>query len=249
MKLNILLVVIILPIISFSQQNFGVNQSNPQGKVHITQSANQAALIIEDEDSDPTPFEIDSLGNVFVGGKLTTDSLQIPYGAADGAILQSDGSGNAIWNEMNIAVYQERTGGHGGASVVGWQTRNLNHTENQLGSKISVNLSSNEITLEPGVYKISVSAPCYRAEYNQIRLKDVSNSNILAYGTSHYCSAPDDAMQWSSIEQIITISVSTSFIIEHYTSSAVATYGLGLSTSTHTAETSVFTTIFIEKIK
>jgi hypothetical protein len=236
-------------LLSFSaQENLGVNQSNPTAKTHITNTQNQNSFRVDDESGDATPFVIDSLGHVQTGAKLTTDSLQVTDGASDGAILQSDANGNATWNEINIAVYQESTSSGGGiASIIGWQTRNLTTTQTQIGSKISVNLSSDEITIAPGTYKIFASAPSYQGIQHQLRLTNVITNATLLTGTFEYTNVSMNVTTRSTINQILTVTASTTFILDHFINRTL-TYGGGTSNSV-TGEDAIYATIYIEKIK
>lgn len=62
---------------TFAQENFGVNQSNPQAKTHITNGDNQPALRVDDQTGDTTPFIVDSTGNVGVKTATPTNSLDV----------------------------------------------------------------------------------------------------------------------------------------------------------------------------
>lgn len=94
-----------------AQQNLGVDQPNPQAKIHVTNTDSQKSLIVEDEASDATPFVIDSVGNVGVkttapstdfevNGHAKVDSITISNGGANGYVLTSDTAGNASWQPV-----------------------------------------------------------------------------------------------------------------------------------------------------
>ncbi len=75
-----------IPFLAFSflgnsQENLGVNQSNPQAKTHITNAENQNSFRVDDEAGDATPFVIDSLGNT--GVKTNTPSVSLDINATD----------------------------------------------------------------------------------------------------------------------------------------------------------------------
>lgn len=108
---KITLLFLIIPVLGLSQQNLGVDQSNPQAKVHITQTGTQPALKVEDQSTDATPFIIDANGKIGVGtetpgakvdieGSLRTDSLNMGTGASSGYVMTSDASGNASWQPV-----------------------------------------------------------------------------------------------------------------------------------------------------
>jgi hypothetical protein len=232
---------------SFAQPNLGVNQASPQAKRHITNTENQNSLQVDDEDGDASPFVIDSLGNVQVGGKLTVDSMRVIENASDGAVLTSDANGNATWNEINVAVYEERISSGGIASVVGWQTRNLTTTQTQIGSKIAVNLTTDEITIAPGTYKIIASAPSYQGIQHQLRLTNVNTNTTLLLGTMEYTNSAMQVTTKSTINQILIVPTNTTFILDHFINRALSNGG-GTNNAAN-GEDGIYATIYIEKIK
>jgi hypothetical protein len=249
MKNYIITITALMTIGSFvAQENLGVNQSNPTAKTHITNTQNQNSFRVDDEAGDATPFVIDSLGNTRVGARLITDSLTISTGASDGAILQSDANGNAEWNEINIGVFQDRSVGNAGVNIAGWQTRELNFTQKNIGSKISVNYTNNEITIEAGVYKIRVSSCGYQVGRHQIKLTEIGTNLTLALGSNEYTIPSSGDQTKSSIDNIIEVTSETTFIIEHFMD-AVFGGSSGLGVGVTSGESNVYTTIYIEKIK
>jgi hypothetical protein len=62
---------------SFAQQNLGVNQANPQAKIHITNTENQNSLQVDDEDGDASPFTVNEDGQVGVMNNNPQVSLDI----------------------------------------------------------------------------------------------------------------------------------------------------------------------------
>jgi len=259
---NIILTTILIGSITIAtaQNNLGVNQPNPTAKTHITNTENQNSLQVDDEANDATPFVVDSLGNVGVqtetpqadldvNGGVKADSIQLTNGATDGAVLTSDANGNASWNEINVAVFQEKYGVQVGlSSVVGWQIRDLNFEKTNIGSTISIDLGLDRISLLPGMYKIVVSAPAYRADGHQIKLVDVSNNQDLLIGTMEFAGQTENDASRSTINDVLEVSITTVFSIEHFFVVGNS-FGLGPNYASSTGIDAVMTTIYIEKIK
>ena len=259
---NIILITILIGSLSIAnaQNNLGVNQPNPTAKTHITNTENQNSLQVDDETGDATPFVVDSLGNVGVkeaspqadldvNGGIKADSIQLTNGATDGATLQSDANGNASWNEINIAVFQDRRASNvsGGTATASWNTRELNYIKELIGTDISVDLASNQITLQPGIYKVRVNCTAFRVYSNQIKLQNISLNNTLSLGTSVYGHQSYSGNSVSTIDDVIEITDVTSILIKHFCGSGVATNGFGVNSAS--GEQNIYTTIYIEKNK
>jgi hypothetical protein len=230
---------------SYAQQNLGVNQSNPTAKIHITNTENQNSLQVDDEDGDASPFVIDSLGNAQVGGKLTTDSLMIPTNASDGAVLTSDADGNATWNEVNIAVFQEVSNVIVGDAIAGYNVRDINTVKTIIGTSITGNMANNTFTLQPGTYKIVASAPAYAVNEHYLILRNMLDNSILVYGDFNDAISGQLIVTRANINEVIEVSVPITLRLEHFTQTA-KNQGLGYNIS---GENLVYTRITIEKIK
>lgn len=92
MKKIFLFYFFVIPVLGLTQQNLGVDQSNPQAKVHITQTGTQPALLIEDQASDVTPVVVDANGKVGIGTSTPSVSLDVnatdAVGMANGTTAQ-----------------------------------------------------------------------------------------------------------------------------------------------------------------
>lgn len=80
-------------------------------------------------------------------------------------------------------------GTHGGTATAGsWETRDLNYVE---GNQNFVSVSNNQVVLDEvaSLYNVYISAPAYRVKNHQIRLYDVTNDQVIAYGSSAYSDA------------------------------------------------------------
>ena len=100
---------------------------------------------------------------------------------------------------------------------------------------IGITISSNEFTLPAGNYLIEWQAPAFNVRANQSRLYDVTNTTIIAGGSSEYSRNPEihaggNVSNKSFGMARVTPSVSTAYRIEHYCELTLATYGFGDAT-------------------
>lgn len=131
----------------------------------------------------------------------------------------------------------------GGTATSGsYEIRDLNVQE---GLSTFASLSSNQITLTKGKYVITGSAPAFSCNTHQIRLYDVTNSAVLAHGTSEFSSSVDNTQTRSSLDTVLTITESTTIRLEHRVSSTKAGDGYGLATGFNEE---VYSTLKIQKV-
>jgi hypothetical protein len=118
---------------------------------------------------------------------------------------------------------------NGGTFTSGaWRTRTLNTVSHNDG--IDLFLSSNEIILPVGVYRIKASAPAYGVNRHQIRLYNVTAAQVEKYGTSQYTPAADGVFNRSIVAHAVEIPlVQTTFRIEHFCETSRSTTGFGVA--------------------
>ncbi len=146
----------------------------------------------------------------------------------------------------NIHVQDQKAGStDGGTSITGLQTRILNTVvENTLPG---ASLSSNQITLPAGVYRIYASAPMWKVDRHNIRLNNVTDATVEARGSSSYSAATDSTVTHSFINgQKFTLSATKVLELEHYCTIGVASAGLGLYSPD--GENQVYADVRIEKV-
>jgi len=136
-------------------------------------------------------------------------------------------------------------GTEGGASISGWQIRTLNSLDTNIPG---VSLSGNtNLTLPPGRYRISASAPSFMAGRHKATLYNVSSGAHQIIGANGYTNAgADSAESRSFIDGYLNLSASTVFQIRHYTPTARGTWGLGLAAPGAGIQ-EVYTVVVIEK--
>ena len=129
----------------------------------------------------------------------------------------------------------------GGSSATTWNVRTLNVVNYNNISGAS--LASNQFTLPAGTYYIHVSAPVSGAVgTHQLRLKNVTDTSYV-YGQVGNC--PASTTVYANLDCVVTIASAKVYEIDHYTTSAVASSGLGLAVN---IATEVYTVVVIDQL-
>jgi hypothetical protein len=156
-------------------------------------------------------------------------------------------SGNtvSVKSVNDYAVYMERypTNSPGVPSVAGWNTRNLNYTQDSSGSSIS--RAGNIITLTPGKYFIKATGIGYEVDHHVLCLRTSSGAMppVLS-GLTTYTEQYDN--NTSTFEGYITITSTQTYKLDHYTTLA---RGTGLGTNLNIpGVNNIFSYILIQKI-
>lgn len=145
-----------------------------------------------------------------------------------------------------LHVRDEKAAGvTGGSSVAGVQVRTLNTVV--VNGIAGASLGSNRITLPAGVYDIEASAPFFRSGHGQLSIRD-SGGNYLLDGQQQFSvNGGDYASLRNTVLGRVTIAISTTIELAHYTSIAYASAGLG-PTTTGTTRPGVFAEVIIRKV-
>lgn len=113
----------------------------------------------------------------------------------------------------------------GGTCTSGnWIVRTLNTTE---GDTDLVSLSSNQFTLQPGVYSIDVTAPARGVDAHKIRLYDVTNSGVSIFGSSSFANSGSVEDSVALLNGALNITTATTYQIEHACATTKNTNGFG----------------------
>lgn len=127
-------------------------------------------------------------------------------------------------SSMSLVWDQRSTGTNAGTFTGGsFITRILN---NALGDPAHITLSNNQITILPGTYLISISAPAYNVGNHQIRLQNVTDGITEKYGSS---GASSVAQTHSCIEHRIVLNTAKTFEIQHWAENTRSSDGLGIA--------------------
>jgi len=130
-----------------------------------------------------------------------------------------------------------------------WQTRPL--TEETVDSNNNGSLSSNRITLKAGTYECYILCPLLdgngEPKAHQARLYNVSDSRVIAYGTSEYSEVSGWSMSYSTIFARFTLASAKTVRIEHRQSGNTTNVFLGRPNSFGGGE--VYTIAQFRKVK
>jgi hypothetical protein len=127
------------------------------------------------------------------------------------------------------------------ATVYG--TRTLNTLVDNTG--IVTSLAANQFTLNKGVYNIDATCQAYLANAHRARIRNITDGTTILLGSSEY--ANGSTQNTSRVNGEITITSSKTFELQHFTTTATATNGLGVPASS--GESEVYATCKITKIR
>jgi len=142
---------------------------------------------------------------------------------------------------------QKASGTACGAFTAGaWRTRVLNTVvENSI---TGASLSSNQITLPAGTYRVIASAPAQKTDWHKIKLYNITDSTDDIIGINAYGAAGAENVQTDAkiINALVTIAGTKVFEIQHRCLTTKTINGFGVATSFGVIE--IYTAVFIEKI-
>jgi len=136
----------------------------------------------------------------------------------------------------------------GGTSATGaWQKRTLNIEVIDTDGLGSLNLASNQFTLQAGTWLIQARVPCFRT--NRTRVIIVDTAGPTYYGISNYAREGNNPSLELTAVATVTIPPGTTktFYIDHYTERAEGGNGLGVAVGRGFTE--VYTTVVCIKIR
>jgi len=186
-----------------------------------------------------------TITGISVGG--LNDSIITSAELANAAVTTAKIDDNAVTSaKYAISVARitdsKASGTSGGTFTSGaWRTRDLNSIEDDPDSIVT--LSSNQFTLGAGTYLIEWSAPAYDIGKHRTQLWDVTGSTDLAKGTTEYVGSSDDIQTRSFGFDIVTLTASNAFEIQHQSALSQSTNGFGVASSM-AAEKYTMVTIF-----
>tara|TARA_R100001510_G_scaffold49298_1_gene47568 strand:+ start:741 stop:1289 length:549 start_codon:yes stop_codon:yes gene_type:complete len=157
----------------------------------------------------------------------------------------TDISGVGIIKSYAIIADGKSGNTDGGSFSAGdWRTRDLNHEISDTDSIVSI--SNNQFTLGAGKYLIKASSPACQVGGHQIRLYSVTDDAAIKNGTPEFSGQIASGAQTRSfLEMVYTISVDTTFAIQHRCSTTQSqTFGAGAASSGSVAWNSGSNTVF-----
>ena len=233
---------------------------------NITGSGGNASITIYTEGTTFSRFELPVPVVAGVAGVAGADgasfSLNFSGDAAltNNATLVAGGNITLIQSGNNITIAstagaskgymyvrdEKAVGTDGGSSVAGVQIRTLNTVVNN--SIIGASLTSNQITLGAGTYRVDGRSPVYTGARQKSYLYNVNTSALVLAGSSAYTDVGDSAQSDSNVHGRFTISSTSVFEYRQYVETARITNGLGVATNSAAAGVEVYAEIEIRKI-
>ena len=141
------------------------------------------------------------------------------------------------------------SGTAGGTSSATPVKRDLNQTE---GVCDYLTLADSTMTLQPGTYKISWSAPAYRSSTHQTALRDATAGTYIQMGSSEYAYTGTANASTSSVgTHIVTITAANNYEIFHEVQYSEANFGWGIDAGGSLSMTTeeIYTQVEVEKLK
>ena len=164
-------------------------------------------------------------------------TLTLPDGGgSSGQYLQTNGSGTLSWQtiatpsvafESYAVIADQKTANtDGGTATSGdWRTRDLNTELHDPDGIVSI--SSNQFTLGAGTYYVIASANAYRVDGHQARLRNMTDSVIVAWGTTEVANNGTYNQSRSFVYARFTLTASKSFEVQHKVGTTFNTTGFG----------------------
>ena len=134
-------------------------------------------------------------------------------------------------------------GTNGGIFTAGsWQTRTLNTLEGNVNF-VTLNISTSEFTIQPGIYTLSISSPACNVQNHQIRLFNVTD-NQYVMGNNAFSSG--GVMTTSNLTYYEIVQNPTIYKIQHICSYTSPNIGFGRATGFNSEE--VYTNVNIRRL-
>ncbi len=209
-------------------------------------SVNDVAIFVNNVRQDPASYSIsttsltlggtisasDSCYIIFLGQALQTvtpDANTITTAMIQDSAITSakqDVLANPFGKQL-LHVEDQKSAAEGGTFTSGaWRTRDLNTI---ITNEITgASLSSNQITLPSGTYYIDASAPGYRVDRHQLRLRNTTDSSTIFHGSSEFSYNVNLVNNRSLVKGRFTISAQKVFELQHRAETTHATFGFGV---------------------
>jgi hypothetical protein len=195
---------------------------------------------------DPDGFA-DDLADAEINAAAAASSATAAAASATAAAASAaDAAANAVGTDDLLHVRDEKTSGTAGgtSTAATWHTRVLNTV---LTNEITgASLASNQITLAAGTYFIQARAPSHQGSETKLRLRNITDTATELVGGSHWNNTAD-GQEWAMMQGRFTIAASKVFELQHYITTASASNGLGINSTT--GEIEVYAEVLIELVK
>lgn len=191
-----------------------------------------------------TPTFTNGANLVVKGGTYTAvagDEFDVVAETATKILLTVHPLGDQLVSQRMVLTDLKSASTNAASSVAGVQTRDLNTIA--YNTIPGATLAANAALLPPGTYVFRGRAPAASVGRHQAKLYNATASTTAIVGANALSALPDTAMTDSVFTGVISVAVTTSFRIDHYT------FAVGsLGSSSGSGEPSIYSTLEIERI-
>jgi hypothetical protein len=168
-------------------------------------------------------------------------------GVATGGVKVGEFNSNGYQGLDNVLIVidQKTAGTNGGTFTSGARrTRDLNTV--RVNRITGASLSSNQITLPAGTYRVEAFAPAQRVGTHQAYIRNITGSADLVIGHSARSEPSSNATTESRVADEFTLAVTSVIELQHQCSTTNATDGFGVAANLGAVEK--YTYVFIKRI-
>ena len=206
-------------------------------------------------DSAGTLLMTDGDGSNLTGLSHTPEGTAVLSTGETGAtkFLREDGDGTCSWQAAGGGLYasvaiiadQKAYDAEGGTFTAGaWRTRDLNTEISDADGIVSI--SSNQFTLATGTYTIEWEAPAaYTVNHHSTRLYNSTDASVEQLGSSEFTNSSISTISYG--KDVVTISGSKTFEIQHFANLTSNTYGFGRKQHLDSSAVTILTLVKILK--
>lgn len=162
---------------------------------------------------------------------LTGSQVGVVYIDTNNNLIYNNGTSvkltnNGALNMVYVKVSNTQLSGTaGGAATTGsWQTGVLNTKDSDLSGIAT--LTSNQLTLPSGTYKVNASSTFHQTSQSQIRLQNITGSSTLLPGTSVISSSSNVSVS-SVITGVIVLATTSTLSLQYQVAATTNTNDLG----------------------
>jgi hypothetical protein len=221
---------------------FDASTGQTKGAIRLAKAGDPSKFLLFNVTARTAPTGYRNISVVNTGGSsanpfVNGDTLMLFFQragdqGASGSLTQ------VLW--VNDEKPSGTTGGDGAAGT--YVVRTLNTVKKN--SITGATLSSNQITLPAGTYRLDVIAPAGVTSGHKVYFYNVTDGTTLAGGSSQQGGSGNTLSILGRSE--FTIAATKTFEVRHWIGTNILSTGLGYAASTGQAE--VFTQVFIEKV-
>lgn len=224
---------------------FDASTGQTKGSIRLTKVSDPSKFLLFNVTARSAPTGYRNLTVVCVGGSSAN-----PFANGDALMLffQRAGDQGASGSMTQVmCVRDEKGSGTGGGDAFGgtWGIRELNTVVKN--SIVGASLANNQITLPAGTYRLEAVVPAGGVMRHRSFLWDVTNGGSVRVAEGGSMVGANGVTTLSVIGQCeFTIATTRIFSIAHWTSTNLASTGLGYAAAATVNE--IYTQVFIEKV-